>query len=160
MNPFWAFSLALYQQPDVAPACLALQDDHGLDVNLLLFACYCAAQGQALSTANARVVDDGIAAWRDGLVGPVRALRRRARDEFGEVDVRDALLAAELAAERVQQNRMWELAGSLDLDAGSGEVGAVLRGNLAAIATVASVEPQTLESFAALVEGVLPLAVA
>jgi len=36
---FWAFSLALYGKPGVAPALLGLQDRLGVDVNLLLFCC-------------------------------------------------------------------------------------------------------------------------
>ena len=37
-NPFWQFSLDAYQRDGVQPACLSLQDDWGLDVNVLLYA--------------------------------------------------------------------------------------------------------------------------
>ena len=36
---FWKFSLELYDREGVAAACLALQEEYQLDVNLLLF-CY------------------------------------------------------------------------------------------------------------------------
>jgi uncharacterized protein (TIGR02444 family) len=36
-DPFWRFSLDLYGRPGVAPACLALQDEAGADVNLVLY---------------------------------------------------------------------------------------------------------------------------
>ena len=37
---FWDFSLEIYAKPGVAQACLALQDECGADVNLLLFCCW------------------------------------------------------------------------------------------------------------------------
>ena len=36
-SPFWRFSLRFYRQPQVADACIALQEEAGVDVNLLLF---------------------------------------------------------------------------------------------------------------------------
>jgi len=36
-SPFWRFSLRFYSRPGVAAACLALQDEAGADVNLMLF---------------------------------------------------------------------------------------------------------------------------
>jgi len=41
-NPFWDFSLAVYRRPGVAAACLRLQDEAGVDVNLLLYFCWLA----------------------------------------------------------------------------------------------------------------------
>ena len=35
-NPIWDYSVATYSLQGVAPACLALQETFGLDVNLLL----------------------------------------------------------------------------------------------------------------------------
>ena len=34
---FWRFSVQFYRQPAVAEVCLLLQDEFGIDVNLLLF---------------------------------------------------------------------------------------------------------------------------
>ena len=34
-SPFWRFSLRFYRQPKVADACIALQEEAGVDVNLL-----------------------------------------------------------------------------------------------------------------------------
>lgn len=44
-NGFWGFSLALYERPAVAEACLALQDGFGADVNLLLLCLWRARRG-------------------------------------------------------------------------------------------------------------------
>ena len=43
---FWAFSLEFYARPGVAEACLALQDRHGLDVNILLLCCWLGWSGR------------------------------------------------------------------------------------------------------------------
>ncbi|WP_372398859.1 TIGR02444 family protein [Azospirillum sp. HJ39] len=108
-NPFWDFSLAVYGRPGVPAACLALQDRRGVDVNLLLFAAWagleCAAglSGDALSR-----IDSAVSGWRDEVVLPLRALRRRAKAEDDAFYRR--MKAAELEAERVQQDRLFAAA--------------------------------------------------
>ena len=51
-TPFWDFSLAVYGRPGVAPACLALQQRHGADVNLLLFCAWFGAAHRGRLTAD------------------------------------------------------------------------------------------------------------
>lgn len=43
-NPFWRFSLSLYQLKRVKTACLQLQDEAGANVNLVLFALWVSQQ--------------------------------------------------------------------------------------------------------------------
>jgi len=107
--PFWSFSLDLYGRPGVAPACLALQDRFGCDVNILLFALWAARCGKALARADFDALDAAVAPWRTGVVEPIRALRRRlkadphgAAPELAEA-CRQGLLKAELEAERAAQ---------------------------------------------------------
>ncbi|WP_018982292.1 TIGR02444 family protein [Salinimonas chungwhensis] len=38
---FWAFSTKLYSDPALAARCLRLQDNAGVNVNMLLFLCWC-----------------------------------------------------------------------------------------------------------------------
>ncbi|HEY9550471.1 MAG TPA: TIGR02444 family protein, partial [Kiloniellaceae bacterium] len=47
-TPFWQFSGAVYARRGVAEACLALQQRHGLDVNLLLFCAWAGSNGRRL----------------------------------------------------------------------------------------------------------------
>ncbi len=108
----WAFSLAVYAQGGVAAACLDLQDRRGVDVNLLLFALWAgAACGARLSDGEMERLDGAVAAWRDEVVRPLRAVRRRAKGEPGGQDAYARLKAAELAAERVEQERLEALSG-------------------------------------------------
>jgi uncharacterized protein (TIGR02444 family) len=108
-SPFWSFSVALYGRPGVAPACLALQDRFGCDVNLLLFAIWAAQSGAELGPQDFERLDGAVAPWRTGVVEPIRAIRRRlkadphgAAPELAEA-CRQALLKAELEAERAAQ---------------------------------------------------------
>ena len=48
-SPFWRFSLRFYRQPEVADACIRLQEEAGIDVNLLLFLLWHATRKRALS---------------------------------------------------------------------------------------------------------------
>jgi uncharacterized protein (TIGR02444 family) len=73
VNAFWAFSLAFYAQPGVMPACLALQDRHGVDVNLALLCCWV---GEPLDAAALAEADALVAEWRTQVVQPLRAVRR------------------------------------------------------------------------------------
>jgi uncharacterized protein (TIGR02444 family) len=107
--PFWSFSIDLYARPGVAPACLALQDRFGCDVNILLFALWAARCGKALARADFDALDAAVAPWRGGVVEPIRALRRALKaDALGAAPasaerLRAKLLEAELQGEKAAQ---------------------------------------------------------
>lgn len=114
-NPFWDFSACVYARPGVTDACLRMQDEFGLDVNLLLFCLWSAAQGPGrLSSDDLAELDQQISEWQSSTVQPLRAMRRRARDELGDELAgffRAAMLRAELDAERVEQELLFRWAG-------------------------------------------------
>ena len=108
---FWSFSHAVYAKPGVAPACLALQDDLRLDVNVLLFCCFAAAEGAPpLDCETLAIADTAIAPWRAATVAPLRAVRRAMKAEFAGVDgdrreaIRKQVQATELECERIVQS--------------------------------------------------------
>ena len=150
-NPFWTFSLALYDEPGVADACIELQDGSGVDVNLLLYCCYASACDVPLAVSDLQAVEAAISAWREEMVRPVRALRRRSEGEL-----RDKLLEAELLAEHRQQQLMWanRSPGGDWPDARGATV--LLAANLAALADTFGIARQRLASFEALVVHLLP----
>ncbi|NUB09775.1 TIGR02444 family protein [Azospirillum sp. Vi22] len=109
-NPLWDFSLAVYGRPGVPAACLDLQDRLGQDVNLLLFTAWAGMACNAdLPAEELARIDSAVAPWRDEVVRPLRAVRRRAKGEDDALYKR--LKAAELEAERVQQDRLFALSG-------------------------------------------------
>ena len=85
-SPFWRFSLRFYRQPGVAEACIALQEESGVDVNLLLFLLWHAAQRRRLSVAEIERLERKIGAWRDLAVIPLRAIRRALKSPPGLVE--------------------------------------------------------------------------
>jgi uncharacterized protein (TIGR02444 family) len=74
---FWSFSLQLFAKPGVAPACIALQDGLGLDVNLLLYCCWHGRAGRKLGEDDVRRAIAAVEAWQREVVQPLRAVRRR-----------------------------------------------------------------------------------
>jgi uncharacterized protein (TIGR02444 family) len=105
-NPFWSYSLQVYARDGVAQACLALQDDAGIDVNFLLYGAWCAANNRVLTEAHLAVVDRAVAPWRESVLVPVRLARIQAADLKAPRPVYQQLLDTELALERCQQEIM------------------------------------------------------
>lgn len=105
-NPFWEFSLAHYTRDEVPEACLALQDEFGLDVNLLLYAAWLAGMDQCLTVEHLKGMEAIIAPWRTRVVQPLRALRRQWRNYPDASGIRNEIKKLELGSERQQQAMM------------------------------------------------------
>jgi uncharacterized protein (TIGR02444 family) len=109
-HPFWDYSLQLYGLPGVEEACLTLQDEFDLDVNIVLFCLWSGAEGPGQLTA--AEISECIARggrWQREVVQRLRYIRRTLKqDELGAtpelVEVfRPRAQRLELAAEHVQQ---------------------------------------------------------
>jgi uncharacterized protein (TIGR02444 family) len=110
---FWRFSLAIYARPGVAPACLVLQDQHGRDVNVMLFCCWLGASGRGrLDRAALDAADRAVSGWRREVVEPFRTARRAIK--AAAVPESDGIYAkakaVELDAERLLQRQLAERA--------------------------------------------------
>lgn len=120
-NSLWQFSIAVYALPQVPPACLWLQDQHEVDVNLLLYAGWRAWNGDALSREGCRTARERSEVWRCELVLPLRIIRRHAgnlaRTDPTFAQAYAALKACELQLERQQQAMFADGSG---LDSGEG----------------------------------------
>ena|SRR5438067_63617 len=106
---FWRFSLVFYSRPGITEALLRLQDRDGCDVNLMLFALWCGAVlGRRLDAADLAAAEAVAAPIQDGIVVPVRNLRRRLKSttEPDAQELRRRVAALELAAERRVQQRL------------------------------------------------------
>ncbi|HKA71470.1 MAG TPA: TIGR02444 family protein [Xanthobacteraceae bacterium] len=142
-SPFWRFSLRLYRDPEVAAACIELQDEAGVDVNLLLFLLWSATLNRTLPPAAIADLDRAIGAWRDAAVIPLRALRRALKTPPPVVApgaaeaFRTRVKGVELEAERLQQQTMYELAPSLPFAPAASPAEAA-RANVAAYAAAMS----------------------
>jgi uncharacterized protein (TIGR02444 family) len=117
-SPFWRFSIKFYGMPGVAAACIELQDQAKVDVNVLFFLLWNATQGRALNADEVAKVESMIGPWRDMAVVPIRNVRRALKTppsvmapEAAE-SLRTRIKAVELEAERLQQEALYGLAES------------------------------------------------
>jgi|SRR4051812_15058141 uncharacterized protein (TIGR02444 family) len=105
----WRFALEVYRKPGVADACLLLQDWHGCNVPLLLFAAWAGAECCVLLTADeVAAAGNAVGAWHGEVVEALRTVRRRlkhgpppAPDEVTG-NLRSRLQAIEIEAERIE----------------------------------------------------------
>ncbi len=143
-TPFWRFSLHFYRQAGVPDACIALQDDCGVDVNLLLFLLWLADDGQLLSADEVKNLDDQVRDWRNLTIIPIREVRRKLKGartlvEPGKQEAfRTKVKAIELEAERLQQEALYAFAeaGPLGKHAAPS---AAARGNMSAYERIMNV---------------------
>jgi uncharacterized protein (TIGR02444 family) len=117
-SPFWRFSVKFYGMPGVASACIELQDQAKVDVNVLFFLLWNATEGRALNADEVAKVEGMIGPWREMAVVPIRNVRRALKSppavmaaEAAE-SLRTRVKAVELEAERLQQEALYGLAES------------------------------------------------
>jgi uncharacterized protein (TIGR02444 family) len=109
-HPFWDFSMAVHRQAGVHEACLALQTQYALDVNLLFFCCWAGVAGGAvLDAQQIRLAMNAVAGWQEEIVRPIWKARWRLKPFFNDFPrektelLRQTLIEAELDAEHLEQ---------------------------------------------------------
>ena len=118
-SPFWTFSLGYYRGPGVSEACLELQDNCGVDVNVVLFLLWLASQKRRLAADQVKRLADKVRPWQTDVIAPIRALRRHLKTGAPLLDkgvaelFRTKIKAIELESERLQQEAMYALAADL-----------------------------------------------
>jgi uncharacterized protein (TIGR02444 family) len=115
-SPFWTFSLGYYRGAGVSEACLELQDNCGVDVNVVLFLLWMASQKRQVGADAVKRLADKVRPWQIDVIGPIRTLRRRLKSDAPLLDkgsaelFRTKIKAVELESERLQQEAMYALA--------------------------------------------------
>jgi uncharacterized protein (TIGR02444 family) len=137
-NPFWRFSLDVYAAPGVEAECLALQETHDIDVNLLLFCAWAGAEKrQRVAAADLEGLDEAVRTWRETVVKPLRSVRRAIKAlvqrDPALHELRKRIAADELEAERIEQATLFALAPRGDFDGAGGhaDVSTLVRANIA-----------------------------
>ncbi len=136
-TPFWRFSLHFYRHAGVSDACIALQDEQGVDVNLLLFLLWLADDSRLLAADEVKKLDDAVRDWRNLTIVPIRDTRRKLKGARTIVDpaaqevFRNKVKAVELDAERLQQAALFAFTQGGPLGRKAAPPAAAL-GNLAA----------------------------
>jgi uncharacterized protein (TIGR02444 family) len=114
-QPFWNFSVAVYGASGVEGECLTLQDQFGLDINLVLFCAFLGAvHGIALTPDDIAAARQEVGPWHHDIVSTLRATRhclktielRDAHTAKAAADLRSQIKAAELESERIEQTML------------------------------------------------------
>lgn len=160
-SPLWDYALALYATPGVQAACLSLQDRKGVDVNLILFACWLGARGRRLDAGRLTRARDEALAWQTELVRPLRAARRGLKRRLPGLPmpiraclepIRAELARNELALER---GELLLLEGLAALDAATtGEDGAGVAA--AALAVLTPLEADAADELGVILAAAFP----
>ena len=146
-NPFWRFSLRVYRASGVQHACLALQDECGADVNLLLLCGWVGIHGRTLDRRRLRQAMARVGAWQAEVVAPIRAARRAiklappAATELAPT-LRKRVLALELELECIEQQLLAELAARWPAPARRTAPRAAVEANLARYLALLGHAPQ------------------
>jgi uncharacterized protein (TIGR02444 family) len=95
-----------------------LQDDHGLDVNLLLWCLWCAGRYEAPPEFVVRKAVDLTRRWSSDITATIRSVRRALKEPPAQAsasaaqELRERLKAAELIAEKIEQDMLEEIANA------------------------------------------------
>jgi uncharacterized protein (TIGR02444 family) len=109
----WSFSLDFYNRPGVAAALLALQDEAGVNINLVLFAIWLGLSGRGrLDKEAIAEAERAIGSIQREVIEPLRELRRQLRmaPDTDIQSLRESIKAIEIDAERAAQARLAALA--------------------------------------------------
>lgn len=119
---FWNFSNQLYAREGVADACLALQEQFHLDVNLVLFCFWSAHCHASVSDEEWQQILEFSTQWNSHVVQPLRNVRiwmktgaeNQAKNKGIQIEtLRNRIKLDELAAEKIQQERIEDLVPNL-----------------------------------------------
>lgn len=103
---FWQYSVSRYALKDIAPLALLLQDNHKVNVNVLLLVCWCLENNVIINLTQLNAVITASGKW-DEKLNAHRAKRKAAHPNVGgDKQCYEALKAQELDLEREQQAEM------------------------------------------------------
>lgn len=146
-HPAWDFVTRLYAAPGVAPACLDLQERHGIDVTFMLFCLWRGSVSARPIGEHMPALADCAREWRETVVLPLRAARRRLKAEADASSRPEAralyrnVLAAEIDCEHAELLILAERADALCGAMESGDPAAVMAKNLASFFEASGVKP-------------------
>ncbi len=97
-NSLWDYACQVYSQAGVEAELLALQDDHGADINLILQAMWLASEGKVWTQT---CIPNDYEKWMEEQVLPLRQMRRSMKADWaGYEDFRQQVKKLELKAEQ------------------------------------------------------------
>jgi uncharacterized protein (TIGR02444 family) len=106
-HPFWKFSVKIYAMGEVESALIKLQNERGLNVNVILFCCWYSFRGQGrLGRLQIKKLLISIQLWHERIVLPWRRLREKLKNvsvPSWMPELRKEVLQLELIVEQIEQ---------------------------------------------------------
>jgi uncharacterized protein (TIGR02444 family) len=152
-SPFWNFSLTVYGVSAVQDECLNLQDQFGLDVNLVLLCAFLGAvHGVALTSEDIASARREVRPWHEDIVKTLRVARRHLKTiELRDADavkaaaqLRAQVKAAELESERIEQMMLEQWANARLAAWPPGKFRDAVVANLQALLAASGISPERL----------------
>lgn len=109
LNRAWQDMAAVYRAPDLAAACLRMQERFDADVPLLLLLCLADQHEATASRDDLLAFFERADDWRETVIRPIRQVRQAMKLSFTGPDengLRDAVKKLELEAERLHVMRL------------------------------------------------------
>ena len=108
---FWEWSQTIYARAGVADILLTLQDQYGLDINIILACIWTGDQQAALSVQDLAALFDFTENWAQKVTIPMRAVRRNLKNdplatEGAVKKLRSSVKKLELQSEEIIQHAM------------------------------------------------------
>ncbi len=106
---FWDWSLSAYDQSGVADMMLSLQDEHGLDVNLILWCFWAGKFYPGLQEEDVKKLLLSTQEWQQKVTVPLRTIRRDMKSIETEIPAKDVkklrrdVKGLELETEKLEQ---------------------------------------------------------
>jgi uncharacterized protein (TIGR02444 family) len=105
---FWQYSIKLYGHSALADLYLKLQNEEGLNVNVLLLCSFLAENNYLASTQTIRQIIENkeFSSWNQSMTGALRSSRTQLKKDNQDslrADLRRSILNAELQAEQIEQ---------------------------------------------------------
>lgn len=111
-NPFWRFSIAVYQEGAVKKACISLQDEYKINVNLLLLCCWLAYEVEEIPPTDFLPAVHLVDHWHDNVTQMLRQTRRWLysfeNKELWVEEYAQQVLVQEIISETYQQHILFE----------------------------------------------------
>ena len=119
---FWNFAVRTYRCEGIPEVCLALQNERGADVNVLLFCCWMGATRGEFEIETFDMMLEFSRAWADRVVRPLRNVRTWMKIEGCPdpampvescMNLRERIKKVEFEAEQLQENVMQSLVDTI-----------------------------------------------
>ncbi|MDF1721281.1 MAG: TIGR02444 family protein [Minwuia sp.] len=108
-NELWDYATRVYGRGRAQEACLAMQDRHGLDVNVLMFCCWVASSGRGrFRDGELEHALQAVDRWHDHVIGNLHQLKLFLKGGVAPApktlsdDLRRVVVESELHAEHVE----------------------------------------------------------